>query len=77
MGDGRVAGIRDIVVVEPSRFDRSRSSEAAAEVAELNRELAAQRPALPADRAGPMGQPRSLARSAGDLSSDRPREGSS
>jgi hypothetical protein len=41
MGDGRIAGIRDIVVVEPSRFDRSRSSEAASEVAELNRELAA------------------------------------
>jgi hypothetical protein len=40
MGDGRVEGLRDIVFVDPGRFDRSRSREAALEVAELDRELA-------------------------------------
>jgi hypothetical protein len=42
MGDGRVGGIRDLVVVDPRRFDRSRSREAAEEVASFDRELAAQ-----------------------------------
>jgi hypothetical protein len=42
MGEGRIEGIRDIVIVEPGRFDRSKSREVALEVAALDRELAAQ-----------------------------------
>jgi hypothetical protein len=41
MGEGRVGDIRDIVVVDPRRFDRNRSREAAEEVAALDRELGA------------------------------------
>jgi hypothetical protein len=41
MGDGRIGGLRDIVLVDPRRFDRARSAEAAAQVAELDRELGA------------------------------------
>jgi hypothetical protein len=42
MGDGRIDGVRDIVWIDPDRFDRSRSGDAAREVAALDRELAAQ-----------------------------------
>jgi hypothetical protein len=41
MGEGSIGGIRDIVWIDPARFDRSRSRDAAAEVAALDRELAA------------------------------------
>src|SRR5665811_2484829 len=36
LGNGRVDGIKDIVVVDIDRFDRARSAEAALEVARLN-----------------------------------------
>jgi len=36
LGNGRVEGLRDLVVVDFQRFERSRSREAAAEVARLN-----------------------------------------
>jgi len=42
MGNGRIGGIRDIVWIDPETFDRSRSREAAAEVAVLDRELGAE-----------------------------------
>jgi hypothetical protein len=41
MGEGRIEGIRDIVIVEPGRFDRSKSRDVACEVAALDRELSA------------------------------------
>jgi hypothetical protein len=40
MGDGRIEGVRDIVIVEPARFDRERSAAAAEELAAMDRELA-------------------------------------
>jgi CheY-like chemotaxis protein len=39
LGNGRIEGIRDVVVVDVQRFERSRSREAAAEVGRLNAEL--------------------------------------
>jgi hypothetical protein len=36
LGNGRLEGVRDLVVVDFQRFERSRSREAAAEVARLN-----------------------------------------
>jgi CheY-like chemotaxis protein len=39
LGNGRIEGIRDLVVVDFQRFERSRSHEAAAEVGRLNAEL--------------------------------------
>ena len=39
LGNGRVEGIRDLVVVDFQRFERARSREAAAEVARLNAQL--------------------------------------
>ncbi|HXY38260.1 MAG TPA: PEP/pyruvate-binding domain-containing protein [Vicinamibacteria bacterium] len=41
LGNGRIEGIRDLVVVDFQRFERSRSREAAAEVARLNGHLLA------------------------------------
>lgn len=41
MGEGRVEGVRDLVVVDARSFDRAASRDAAAEVAELDRELTA------------------------------------
>lgn len=41
LGNGRIEGIRDLVVVDFQRFDRSRSREAAAEIDRLNAELVA------------------------------------
>ncbi len=41
LGNGRITDIWDLVVVDADRFDRSRSLEAAAEVAQLNAELTA------------------------------------
>jgi hypothetical protein len=41
MGEGRIGGMRDIVWVDPGRFDRAKSREAALEVAALDRELSA------------------------------------
>jgi len=47
LGNGRLGGIRDLVVVDPARFDRARSREAAAEIGRLNAWLvAADRPYL-------------------------------
>lgn len=43
LGNGRLDDIRDLVVVDPHRFDRSRSHAAAAEITAFNRELAAKR----------------------------------
>ncbi|MCE7957257.1 MAG: histidine kinase, partial [Acidobacteria bacterium ACB2] len=42
LGNGRVEGLRDAVVVDAHRFDRLRSRAAAAEVAELNARLVAE-----------------------------------
>jgi hypothetical protein len=42
LGNGRFAHLRDLVVVDFERFDRSRTAEIAAEVARLNGELVAQ-----------------------------------
>lgn len=42
LGHGRIEGIRDLVVVDFQRFDRSRSQEAAAEIGRLNRRLVEQ-----------------------------------
>jgi hypothetical protein len=41
MGNGRIEGLRDIVVVDPRRFLRSRSPEAAEEVAAIDRAIGA------------------------------------
>ena len=41
LGNGRIEGVMDIVVVDVHRFDRSRSRAAAAEVARLNARLVA------------------------------------
>lgn len=41
MGNGRIEGIRDLVVVDFQRFERSRSREAAAEIGRLNNRLLA------------------------------------
>jgi len=41
LGNGRIEGLKDIVVVDVHRFDRSRSRAAAAEVARLNARLVA------------------------------------
>jgi CheY-like chemotaxis protein len=43
LGNGRIEGIRDLVVVDFQRFERARSREAAAEVARLNAVLARER----------------------------------
>jgi CheY-like chemotaxis protein len=42
LGNGRIANLRDVVVVDYHRFDRSRSGSAAQEVAEMNASLLAQ-----------------------------------
>lgn len=39
LGHGRIGGVRDLVVVDFQRFDRSRSQEAAAEIGRLNSRL--------------------------------------
>ena len=39
MGNGRIEGIQDLVVVDFQRFERSRSREAAAEIGRLNNRL--------------------------------------
>jgi hypothetical protein len=41
LGNGRIEGVRDLVVVDFQRFERARSREAAAEVARLNARLLA------------------------------------
>jgi hypothetical protein len=43
LGHGRIEGIRDLVVVDLHRFDRSRTPEVAGEVARINRTLVAAR----------------------------------
>ena len=43
LGNGRIEGLRDLVVVDFQRFERSRSREAAAEVGRLNGRLLADR----------------------------------
>jgi hypothetical protein len=43
LGNGRIEGIRDLVVVDFRRFERSRSREAAAEVGRVNARLLASR----------------------------------
>jgi CheY-like chemotaxis protein len=43
LGNGRVEGIRDLVVVDFQRFERSRSREAAEEIGRLNSQLLASR----------------------------------
>jgi hypothetical protein len=43
LGNGRIEGLRDLVVVDFQRFERSRSREAAAEVGRLNGILLADR----------------------------------
>ncbi len=43
LGNGRVTGIRDLVVVDFHRFDRAKSREAAAEVMQYNAHLAAEK----------------------------------
>ena len=43
LGNGRLEGIRDLVVVDFQRFERARSREVAAEVGRLNAELVAAR----------------------------------
>jgi CheY-like chemotaxis protein len=43
LGNGRLEGIRDLVVVDSQRFERSKSREAALEVARLNGQLVASR----------------------------------
>jgi CheY-like chemotaxis protein len=43
LGNGRIEGLRDLVVVDFRRFERARSPEAAAEVGRLNRLLLADR----------------------------------
>jgi hypothetical protein len=42
LGNGKLAHIRDVVVVDQHRFDRARSRDVAADVAKLNAELVAQ-----------------------------------
>ena len=39
LGNGRIEGLRDIVYVDPGRFDRGRSADVASVVAELNERL--------------------------------------
>lgn len=43
MGNGRIEGVRDVLYVHPERFDRSRSVDAAAMVADTNDRLARER----------------------------------
>jgi len=43
LGNGRLEGVRDLVVVDFQRFERARSREAAIEIARLNSALVAQR----------------------------------
>jgi hypothetical protein len=43
MGDGLIAGIEDVLWIDPELFDRSRSREAAEDVAALDRELGARK----------------------------------
>jgi hypothetical protein len=43
LGNGRLEGIRDLVVVDFQRFERAKSREAAAEIARLNSSLVAAR----------------------------------
>jgi hypothetical protein len=42
MGDGVIAGIEDVLWIDPERFDRSRSREAADQVAALDKQLGAE-----------------------------------
>ena len=62
LGNGRIEGIRDLVVVDFQRFERSRSREAAAEVGRLNGRLLADARALRARRRRPLGLARPVAR---------------
>ncbi len=41
LGNGRIDGIRDLVVVDPARFERGKSTEVASEVGHLNGQLTA------------------------------------
>jgi hypothetical protein len=43
LGNGRIEGLRDIVYVHPSRFDRGKSTEVASIVAALNEKLTRER----------------------------------
>jgi CheY-like chemotaxis protein len=43
LGNGRIEGVRDLVVVDFQRFERARSREAAAEIARVNARLVAER----------------------------------
>jgi len=43
LGNGRLSGIRDLVVVDFQRFERARSREAGAEIARVNARLVAER----------------------------------
>jgi hypothetical protein len=43
LGNGRLEGIRDLVVVDPARFERAESAAAAAEIGRLNARLLAER----------------------------------
>ena len=43
LGNGRIEGLRDIVYVDPARFDRGRSAEVASVVAEINERLTRER----------------------------------
>ena len=43
LGNGRIEGLRDILYVDPARFDRGRSAEVASVVAEINERLTRER----------------------------------
>ena len=43
LGNGRIDGVRDILYVDPARFDRGRSAEVASMVAEINERLTRER----------------------------------
>ena len=67
LGNGRIEGIRDLVVVDFQRFERARSREAAAEVGRLNGAPARGAHALRARGGGALGLPGPLARHPGHL----------
>ena len=70
LGNGRIADLRDVVVVDFHRFERARSKEVARGVAHFNAKLNAEGSTLFTDRRGPMGIAPSLARDSGRVGSD-------
>ena len=71
LGNGRIEGIRDLVVVDFKRFERAQSPETAAEVARFNGRLLGEERPYVLIGVGRWGSRGPVARDPGDLGPDR------